>query len=631
MTFVLQWLVGIFLLAPGVRVRRFDWETPLQWVGLRMLLSVGANGLFFAAMRAAGWLSPSVVGGWALACLAITADTLWRRRRALGGWLRETSVWAWTVFGLASLFVAVAAYWSWFFPPNLWDSLFYHLPIAKILGSGELFRAYWSDPGRHGMLLRGASGMNLLPVFMSGFFSVDSPLYRLVPPAVACGFFGSCAALVAAVRAPRYAAVGALVVVGTIIGVVFEASGYYADLVLAAYLGYVFAFSLRAVSAETTIWRSPGGLTLQRVHFWLAVTCIFATMPKRSGMVVAGLPVFVALATFLRDTPALGARKAFRLGAAGLVPAVATTPYLVWYTTLTPFPERPGTPNWSALYGRLVDVGLPRLFATDHLESLGPQVATVFFGLLTAWALRLFRTRARFTGLLPVWVLGWMVVCVYGIWSMNKLNWFNHWMRYLMPVYGVMATWCAVATVDLWEQPPGGLPAHVGHRLRKWLSRASILGVATLFVWLTPWSTLEGHVFERFGSLSNRPMASPKAKREASKWGGSYAGWMRAVELAEETDGHILSADTRIFYMLGDERIVYGAWSVPRSADSAEAVVSWLKDRGVTVLIEERNRGILQFGTADRRRGTAIADALESDAIQPAGGSDAHLVYRVVD
>lgn len=629
--FVLQWLVIVFLVAPGIAVRRFPWETPTQWLGLRILLSIGINGLLFLGLRAVGLLAPPVVGLWAAVCWSLVGHTLWRRRRQLSNWLAGTSGWSWVVFGYAVSFAGVAAYWSWFFPPELWDSLFYHLPLAQIVGSSELFDVYWSDPGRHGMLLRGASGMNLFPLFLSGFFNVDSPLFRLAPPAVAFGFLASCTALLDACDAPKWASLISFVVVSTITGVVFEASGYYADLIFAAYLGYAFALALRTASGLSKTIELFAGLKVRRLEIWLTLICLFAALTKRSGMLVLGLPLFVALSGFVRDSSPNDMWETLRIAAPGLAAAVLWVPYFGWYQTLTRFPEHSGTPSWSALYGRLVNAGLPRLFDTNHLESIGPHVATVVAVLAVAWSLRLFRHRTRSTGLLPVWIVAWGAACVYGIWSMNKLKWFNHWMRYLMPIYGVAAAWIATSVVDLSFQPPDIRDEHLGHCLRRWVSRLAVAGLAVVFFWWTPWKTLEGHVLERFGDLSTRPSASAEAKRKAAKWGGSYEGWMKADKLAEKTGGNILSADTRIFYMLDDDRVVYDTWSLPESANTVEEVMSWLKQKNITVLIEERNRGYLKFGAADRRNATNIGGALFSDGIERAGKTPSHAIYRVVE
>jgi hypothetical protein len=631
MSEVLQWIVVVLLVAPGIALRRFPGETPIQWLGLRVLLSIGGNGLVFFGLRASGWLTPSVVGLWALVCGGLSGRTLWRRRHELGSWLSTTSGWSWAAFAYALGFAGMAAYWSWFFPPELWDSLFYHLPMARILGSSELFEVYWSDPGRHGLLLRGASGANLLPMFLSGFFNVGSPVYRLAPPAVTFGFLGSCAALVDACDGPKWATLVSFVVVSTITGVVFEASGYYADLILAAYLGYVFALALRSLSTRSTRIGLFAGVEFGRLQLWLAVLCLFAALPKRSGMLVLGLPPLVALYGFVRDSSPHDLMDTVRVGAPGLLAGVMLAPYLIWYETLAPFPEQSGAPSWSALYGRLVNGGLPRLFDTNHLESIGPHVASLVVVLFVAWSFRLFRHRKRSNGLLPVWICLWGAACVYGIWRMNKLKWFNHWMRYLMPIYGVAAAWIAVSFADLSAQPPESRGDHLGHRLRRWVSRLALAGLAAGFLWLTPWTTLRTHVVERFGDLSFRPAASADAKREASKWGGSYEGWVKAAELAERTDGHILSADTRIFYMLDDDRVVYDTWSVPKSTDTVDGVMKWLNRRNVTVLIEERNRGFLQFGSADRKRSTNIGGAVLSERIERVDETRAHAIYRVVE
>lgn len=626
---IFHWLSMVFFVVPGLWFPRKEWESTLSWLGLRIVLSVGANGVFFLVLRSVGVFNLFTVIGWLLVCWGLLGLWVAERKYEMSQIVRPRSLYAGMQLAVGVLFAGLAAYWSWFFPPELWDSLFYHLPLGRIIASDQLFYAYWQDPGRHGLLLRGASGMNLLPLFLSGFLELDSPLYRLAPPAISFAFLASVAGIVSALDGSELTGLGAMLAAGLAPGVLMHASDYYADLSVAAFVGFAFVLGLRSVgdveekTNESKMWE------MSNLQLGLAAVCLFAAMPKRSGVLALGIPVLIAGSAFFRDESPISWRSFGQLASTAVVPLALISPYLWWKSTLPVYPGNPGTADLWQTYRQLFTQGWPRLFDVGHLESLGPHVTTALFVVFGLWILRLFRHRSAKRSLVPVFILCWYAACLYGIWQMNKLKWFNHWMRYVLPVQGLVSAWVALSIEDLLLQPPDKTTLHTGHEIRRWSSRLVGFAIVALFVWWTPWGKLSNHAFNRFGAVSAKPFASAEKKRHNAKWGGAYFGYHRADKLADDIGGNILSADTRIWYLLEDERMVYDTWSVPESADSVESVMAWLRERNIKVLIEDRARGFLQFSRADSKRGTAINDAVQSNHIERVGTPGIHGVYRV--
>jgi len=222
----------------------------------------------------------------------------------------------------------------------------------------------------------------------------------------------------------------------------------------------------------------------------------------------------------------------------------------------------------------------------------------------------------------------WFVATALGLWRYNKFVWFNWWMRYLLPGFAFFVAWAAVSLFDLFGTDDIGEASRVGPNVYRWCRRVIAVGLVGLFLYLTPWSQLYKYGFERFGTVSGNPSAAPNQKwSQIHGYGPSYRGWNRAVELAEQTDGRILSADTRIWQML-DGGIVYDTWSVPETHSTVDEGGEWLRRHQVTVLVD-MHRGNASFRSKDRQRGTALHDFVRSANVEERGKSGQHRFYVV--
>lgn len=611
----------VLLLLPGVAFPPRRWESPLEWLGLRISLSIGANGLLFGLLGWTGTLTATSVAIWAILCVVASAATCWHVREALADLARDASVADAATLAFALLFAGLAAYWSWFFPPRLWDSLFYHLPVGRILSDSQLLGAYWHDQGRHALILKGASGGNLLPAFVSGFLTLEPPLHRAAPPAVALAFLGSCSALVSALDDTEGLPLAALGVAALSPAVVYQSSGYHADLLLATLLGFTLVASLRATESLPADVDDDSPLRPTADEILVGLLALFATLPKRSGLLVVALPFAVGAWRSLAPDPRGWRRSdAPRLAVVGAPPLLAAASYLAATAGLPPFPAAAGTAELSAFFEGLIDVGVPLLFEVFHPEVLGPHV-TVLFCLVVTARLLLGRTDDhRDVDLYALVVVVWTAVAAAGIWWMNRVDWFRHWTRYLLPIQGVACACVVVALWSFWEAsddvPEDDAPDDEPGQRALGPGRLVVAAAGVALVWFLPVPELAQPLFFRFGDASSTPNAPLARKVEEVDWGVNYPGWKRAAAAAERTDGHILSADTRIWYMLDSETVVYDSRSVPRRADGVGAVLGWLRDHDVTVLFESRQNPNLRLSRAAKRRGVPLEAAAASDRFE---------------
>jgi hypothetical protein len=595
---MIEALLPFLFLFPGVLLPRGRRETVSAWLAARFLVSVGANGLLFSLLRAAGVYRPAVVTPWLIAA-AIVVFTMagrgaWRRARrprSLGPRLRRSA----PVLVLGALVVGQGAYWSLLFPPVLWDSTYYHLPFAHIYASPELHAFYTAGEHRFAWLLEGVSSGNVIEIFLSVFWLYGSPLYRLAPPCFAAAFLATVLALGRCLGLGRTERAVAALLTAATPAVLAQAGDYYVDLALAAYLTAAVVVLHRAVSATR---RSPSGRDVLLAGVLLGLAC----WVKKSGVLGLAFPAVIAATAFHRH------RRPFVTAA--VVTALATAVAGEYLLRIPGFPSYPGLGQAAEpiAYAReLLTVGLPGLFwRSTYLNAGVLAAALVLLGLRFARRDRLPVTapEAALLALSGLW-LAWALA---GIYHYGRLDYFNQWGRFLFPAYPFLCV-LAVRHARLHRI---GVPRSASRPAGWKPGRAVAVAVLALVLLLTPWRRLARFGVWRGRAASGRPFLSAEAKQAAV-----YGAWHRTVTYVNELyrkagGGRVLTEDVRIHHL---EPCAYEAFGVPADVRSVPAFLRWARAEDVRWVIRGLRR--LDFARSDRWRGTAIHAFLRSPHARP--------------
>ncbi len=566
---LLCFLPGAALLSPA------DDSAP-GWLSGAVLVSLVVNSCAFLVAGAAGVFAPGPLTAW-VALWTVVLALRWGPLLARGE-LHFARVPALPEALVGGAVLLVAAWWAWRFPPALWDSLYYHLPIARILASPRLLHTYSVDLGREGMLLRGATGANLVERFLAAFFVAGAPTWRLVPPILGAAWVVATMELGRRVGLGRPGRVACALLLLSAPGVLMQISDYHVDFVLGALATEAIRRLLRA-------WDTGS----RRDLLVAAVLLGGGALTKVTGAVLVAVPLLGGLLRSRRPP----VRDLVWPSAAA---ALLALPYWIHRAGLPPFPGLAGHMSVAAFVRGIHGQGIRALLTTRTPEALGAHLVLLFAVLLLGRLLLVRWHEIRRVDLLAALVLGWTLVCLAAIAKADRPDFFGYWSRYLLPAVGLAAVWVVWTARRL---------AFGAHPRGVALAGAAIVATAgTAWAVEAPFGRLAALAFDRYPPLS-WALHTTRDERWRLVWGESAEAWAWAAKLARQRGVATLSSDTRILRLM-DGGIVYDAWSIPPGTDSPGAVRAWLRAHDVGILVES-TRPDLDFAASDRERHTALA------------------------
>lgn len=604
---------------PGIAIPRTDTESPIEFLATRFLLSVGFNGFVFGLLRDSGLYSRDLVRfylsvGWlVLACSFVVA-----LRRGI--FFHEVSNTGRGHMFLLALFGCISLYWALFFPPALWDSIYFHLPIAKISASESLFAFYSTGENRYAWLLQGILGDNNVELFLSVFFQQGSTLYRIVPPlfggSLLVAVFGLAKTLGLGVRGQL--AAGSLLVLAP--AILWHGSDYYVDLPLTAYLTMSLMFLLRLTEAKcshTALWTA----------FLTGALLGFGAITKKSGLVGLSLPLILGLFVFrshdkLRSAKQVGLGLLIALGIAALI----VLRYLLKMSTL---PRAiPGSPvAFSYMHG-LVRVGIKHLLWVPNSDGLNGATLLVYIGALSLCVLRVIRVDGWYHVFLNSVVAIWFGAVLFAIWWMHRLDYFNRWGRYLLPAYSLICVLVVLYVrqflqdaIGTWQKLLKGEKSV--SRVNVALSIIIPAIVVLIFIGFMPAKRIFQVAVFRYGIASLQPLGENK---QQLFYGDAYRAWkyINDISVSEVPSAKVLTEDVRFFFL---RPLALEVFSVPEGTHSINAIQHWMEDNEVKWIIASDT--LNDFAYSDQHRGTSIEKYLRSGFVKELDQIGVYSVYVV--
>ncbi len=601
------------LLFPGFLLGRRSEESAWSFLASRSLLSFFFHGILFGILIDTGHYSRTGVALYLLSVLPIAfysgGRAIWRGHRLIKREVVDEQL----SFSVIAIFVLFSGYWSLFFPPYLLDSLFYHLPIAKISADPALTQFYSESPGRFGWLFQGATGSNIVERTLSLSFLFESEAYRLAPAwitgvtLVACLEIGRTLGLRA-----RGRLLSLILLVATPLLVTLN-SDYKVDL-------YTTAFTTLALVQLTRIYRldsvRPADIALS------ALVVAGAAWSKNTGILVLGFPALFAFGSLIESGPTRRLRCYAMVFGLGLLLAL---PHLLTLGSAPAYPNLGESVTVGAFLKEFVQVGILQTIRVGF--QFNGMILVVFFGLallrLTGFFGRDWSVPELIAlALIPLWVAG----VALGIYRYQRLDSFGRWGHYLLPLYPTLVAlaalywgWWIARLNRLREQP-----------VMRRVGLLSLAGLLLLSPKFFPDHILIRDAFQKFGAISFVPAAPPAEKYRVAyaEAGQVWKELNRAY--AERGSGTVLTEDPRMFYL---DAPVLDAFAVPPGAPVAE-IVDWLHRSDVAWIVvvkldPEIAPAYSGFKKIESIYQTQMSDLFASEAVDLYRSYGAWRIYRV--
>jgi len=302
-------------------------------------------------------------------------------------------------------------------------------------------------------------------------------------------------------------------------------------------------------------------------------------------------------------TAVRGNRRRFVTAAA--VTALAAAIAGEYLLRIPGFPRYPGLDQAAeplAFLREFLTVGFPGLFWRSIYLNAGVLAAALVLLTLRFARRNRLPVTAPEAALLASTGL-WLAWALAGIYHYGRLDYFNQWGRFVLPVYPFVCV-LAVRHARVHRTGPSRPAASLAARRT---GQAAAVALLALVLLLTPWRRMARFAVWRGRAASGRPFLSAEAKHAAV-----YGSWHRTVTYVNDLfraagGGRVLTEDVRIHYL---EPLAYEAFGVPEDVRSIPEFLRWARANDVRWVVRGLRRR--DFATSDRKRGTVIHAFLRS-------------------
>jgi len=379
--------------------------------------------------------------------------------------------------------------------------------------------------------------------------------------------------------------------------VLMQSSDYYIDMFLAGYLTmalvYIMKLSVLENRREKIICIVTGGTLLG-----------FAAVSKKSGFLALTFPA-MALVTTAIQCKQLSRKHIFCMAIMWLIALLICAKYLIKIPFFPRYPASDIPVSLVNYANAFFTVGLHHLFLRS--TQLNAAVLIIFIGFLFLRATRTINMNSQY-GFLPISIIAvWFFLVAVGIYHSGRIDYFNRWGRFILPIYGIV---CVVVILYCSQLRTVCVKWRQLKKSRK-LYIASFAIIVVMSINMMPIRTLVKNLVFRYGDISKTPSLGMERKKE-KLYGDAYHAWKLVNELfSDNPSGKVLTEDNRFFYL---EPLVYESLGVPEGTNSVDAMAKWVRDQRVKWIISAEK--LHDFENSDENRDTCIKEFLQTKRLK---------------